>query len=173
MKLTKRQLRRIIKEEFAVTAAEEAVKVNIDLGDTPGQPGSLPEDQAHWEKRGITTGEDLAIDLVASTYSDMYKSIHNRRPHESFNSYEEVQAALQDLERYYEGMVERDELEAQAQAEYEKDRAELAAMMPTAIELQYDKLPSRSGMGRRQEAIGRIKDLIHEELQREIRRRRR
>jgi hypothetical protein len=173
MKITRRQLRRIIKEEFAMTAAEEAAKVNRDLGDTPGASGSLSEDPAYWEKYDIITGEDLAIDLVAGTYSDMYKSIHNRRPRESFNSYEEVQAALQDLERYYEGMVERDELDAQAQAEYERERKELAAMMPTPLEKQYDKLPSRSGMGRRQETIGRVKDIICEELQREIHRRRR
>jgi len=156
MKVIRQQLRRIIKEEFAATAAEEAAKVNRDLGDVPSRPGSLPEDQAYWDKYGIKTGEDLAIDLVAGTYSDMYKSIHNRRPRESFNSYEEVQMALEDLERYYADMVEQDELDAQAQAEYEKERAELAAMMPTAIELQYDKMPTRSGMGKRHEGILRV-----------------
>lgn len=171
MRITKRQLRRIIKEEFAATAAEEAAKVNRDLGETSGAPGSYSEDQAYWEKYGIVTGEDLAIDLVAGTYSDMYKAIHGIRPRQRFESYEEVRVALEDLERYYADVVERDELEMQAQAEYERERAELAAMMPTSLEKQYDKLATRSGMGRRQEAVERINGIIREELQREIRRR--
>jgi len=155
MRTTKRRSRRTIKEAFAATAAEEAAKVNRDLGDTPGEPGSLSEDPAYWEKYGIVTGEDLAIDLVASTYSDMHKAIHNRRPRENFNSFEEVQSALADLERYYAGMAEREELETAAADAYERERAELAAMMPTALELQYDKFPERAGMGRRSE--GRIR----------------
>ena len=154
--MTRRQSRRILKEEFAATAAEEAAKVNRDLGDTPGAPGSYSEDQAYWEKYDIITGEDLAIDLVAGTYSDMYKAIHNRRPRDRFNSFEEVRQALEDLERYYADMAERDELEAKAQAEYERERDELAAMMPTALELQYDKMSPRSGMGKRHEGVLRV-----------------
>jgi len=156
MKMTQHQLRRFIREatEFAPTAAEEAAKVNRDLGDTPGTPGSYSEDQAYWEKYGIVTGEDLAIDLVAGTYSDMYKALHNIRPRHRFNSYEEVRIALEDLERYYADVVARDELEAQAQAEYERERAELEALMPG--EFDFEHLPKQAPMRRQTEDILRI-----------------
>jgi len=159
-----------LSEQFAATAAEEAAKVNKDLGDTPGAPGSLSEDQAYWDKYGITTGEDLAIDLVAGTYSDMYKAVHNIRPREQFNSFEEAQTALADLERYHASMVEQEELDVAAAAEYEKERAELAAMMPTALELQYDRVPQRTGMGRRHEntiktTVPRLREIIREGIQ--------
>ena len=145
----------IIREssEFAATAAEEAAKVNRDLGDAPGRIGSLPEDQAYWDKYDIITGEDLAIDLVAGTYSDMYKAVHGIRPRHGFSSYKEVCAALTDLERYAEDKAAEDEFYAEQEAEYNKARDELAALMPTACELQYDKMPSHSGMGRRHEGM--------------------
>ena len=153
MRITKRQLRRIIKEEFAPTAAEEAAKVNFDLGDVPGEPGSLSEDPAYWEKFGVFTGEDLAISLVADTYSDMYKAIHKVRPQGVFDTYKEVKAALEDLEQYYEDMIEADMADLASQREYEAAAEELAALMPTHLEKKYDKMPTKSGMRRRYESI--------------------
>jgi len=167
---SKFQLRQIIQEklarmsessQFAETAAEEAAKVNRDLGETSGAPGSYSEDQAYWEKYGIVTGEDLAIDLVAGTYSDMYKAVHGIRPRHGFNSYEEVRVALEDLERYAEDKASEDEFYAQQEAEYNKAREELAALMPSALESQYDKMPPRSGMGRRHEGLSLV-DVLFE-----------
>ena len=59
MKITRRQLRRIV-ETFAATAEEEALKVNKEAGI------SLVTDQAFWDERGISTGEELAKHLLAS-----------------------------------------------------------------------------------------------------------
>ena len=84
MRITRRQLRRIIQETFAATAQEEAEKVNAQAG--PNEYGmSLVTDQSFWEDQGIYTGEDLAISLVASTYSDMHKAIHGHRPRRGFD----------------------------------------------------------------------------------------
>jgi len=150
MKVTRRQLKKIIQEAFASTAQEEAEKINAQAG--PNEYGmSLVTDQSFWEDRGVYTGEDLAISLVAGTYSDMYKAVHGRRPRRGFESFEEVHAALEDLERYTADMVARDELEAREHAEYERARAELEALMPTGLEKQYDPLPKYSGMGKRTE----------------------
>ena len=172
MRKLKPQLKQLISEEtttqmFAPTAAEEAAKVNRDLGDTPGAPGSLSEDPTYWEKLGITSGEDLAIDLVAGTYSDMYKAVHGIRPRQGFKSYEEVRIALEDLENYYSDLVERDELEAQAAAEYERERKELAALMPG--EFDFEELPKQSGMGKRMEnrvrlTVDDLESIINEAL---------
>ena len=162
MRTTKRQLKRIIQEVFAATAQEEAERVNAQAG--PNEYGmSLVTDQSFWEDQGIYTGEDLAISLVAGTYSEMHKAIHGRRPRRNFETFEEAQEALEDLERYYDDMVERDEIEAREQAEYERNRAELEALMPTEIEKQYDPMPRHSGMGRRAESVNRRGRILRED----------
>ena len=155
--------------EFAATAAEEAAKVNRDLGDTSGSPGAVSEDQGYWEEMGVSTGEELAITLVAGTYSDMHKSVYGRRPRIRFDSYKEVQDAIDSLDRHVQTMIEREELGAQAEAEYQKKQAELQALMPGEYEVGYEKMPQRSGMGRRMEnrviiTRGSIRKIIREAL---------
>jgi len=151
MKITRQQLRSIIKKErvkllrestFAPTAAEEAEKINQQI---PGM--DLQTDQAYWEGFGISTGEELSLDLLSSTYSDKYKSIHGIRPKwAKFKTVEEVQKAIANLDREVEEMIATDELDQQSQLEYEREK----------YEFDYEKSPSRSGMGRRMESKMRI-----------------
>ena len=159
MHVTMRQLKRIIREElireasapaFAPTAAEEAARVNSQVSGMV-----LQTDQSYWEEYGISTGEELALSLLSSTYSDMYKSIHGIRPRwEEFNSPAEAQAAIDALDQEVEDMIAADELEAQQQAEYEKKEKEIQALMPGEFDFQH--IPKRSGMGRRMENYIRI-----------------
>ena len=153
MKITKRQLRRIIKEtasQFAPTAGEEAAKINSQVSGMV-----LQTDQSYWEEMGITSGEELALSLLSQTYSDLYKSLHGIRPRwESFDTVVEVQAALDDLNQEYENMVAAEELEAQQQAEYERKEKEIEELMPGEFDFQH--IPTRSGMGRRLENKIRI-----------------
>ena len=130
---------------FAKTAAEEAEKVNRQV---PGM--MLQTDQAYWEGFGITTGEELALSLLHSSYSDTYKSIHGIRPRwAKFETVEEVQKALNDLDREVEDMIAADELDAQKQAEYEKKQKEIRALMPTGYEHALTRdFPKQAGFGR-------------------------
>jgi hypothetical protein len=153
MKLTNQQLRQMIVEEhqaalseskFAATAEEEAKKINAQTGI------SLRTDQAYWEESGISTGEDLALSLLSQNYSDTYKSIHGIRPRwRSFESVEEVQEALNNLDQEVEEMIAADELIQQQQVEYEKKRKEMRALMPTGYEHALTRdFPKRAGFGR-------------------------
>jgi hypothetical protein len=173
MRVTKRQLRRLIREavqltqrhsgnvqrhsrrriredrlveraEFAPTAEEEAKKINSQAG--PGAYGmELVTDQAFWEERGISTGEELALSVLDQTYSDFYKSVHGFRPRGApFNTVEEYTQAIDELDDYYASMVEQDELDAKQQEEVEKERQELEALMPG--EFDFEELPKQSGM---------------------------
>ena len=136
----------VVKESyFAATAAEEAAKANTDIGDASF---NLSTDQEYWEKQGISTGEDLAIELVASTYSDMYKSVHGIRPRQRFDTFEQAQEALDQLDRYVQAAAEQEELDAQAEREYQQEKAKLQALMPDEYEAPYEKMPSQIGMGR-------------------------
>jgi len=156
MKITQSQLRRIIKEEkqkvlleqnnnFAPTASEEAAKVNSQVSGM-----MLQTDQTYWEKYGIHTGEDLALSLLSSSYSDLYKSLHGIRPRwQKFNTPAEAQDALNNLDRVYEEMLAQEEINAQQQAEYVKKEAEIKSLMPD--EFDFEHIPRRSGMGRRME----------------------
>jgi hypothetical protein len=129
---------------FAKTAAEEAEKVNRQV---PGM--ALQTDQAHWEEFGISTGEELALSLLHSSYSDTYKSIHGIRPRwAKFETVDEVQKALDDLDREVEDMIAADELDAQKQAEYEKKQKEMQALMPTGYEHAITRdFPKQAGFG--------------------------
>jgi hypothetical protein len=129
--------------QFAETAAEEAEKINSQV-----QGAAYQTDQAYWESHGINTGEELAISVLTTTYSDMYKSIYNRRPRHQFDSVEAVQAATADLDRQAEAMIEQDKLDAQAEAEYQEKKAELQALMPDEYDTEYEKMPQQVGMGR-------------------------
>ena len=131
---------------FAATAQEEAEKINAQTG------VGLVTDQAYWEKQGITTGEELALSILHQEFSDTYKALYGRRPRwRSFDSVEEVTAALDKLDKEYEAMIEQDKLDAAAEAEWEKERAELAALTAPGLDLEWEKSPRQTGMGRRME----------------------
>ncbi len=129
---------------FAATAAEEAEKINSQTG------AGYVTNQAFWEKQGITTGEELALSVLGQTYSDLYKSVHGIRPRgEAFDSISEAQAAIKDLDDYYEALVAERELESKRQADYERERMELEELMPGQFD--FEQYPMRTGMGRRME----------------------
>ena len=156
MKVTKSQIKKMIREamQFAPTAQEEAEKINAQTG------AGYVTDQAFWEKQGVITGEDLAVSVLNQTYSDFYKGVHGFRPRQSaFTSVEQAQKAIDDLDDYYMGMAQQEEIEAARQAQIEKERDELEALMPG--EFDFQDLPKQAGMGRRMETRMRItkKDL--------------
>ena len=144
-------------EAFAPTAQEEAEKINQQAG--PGAYGmTLVTDQEFWEKRGISTGEELALSVISQSYSDYHKEIHGFRPrHAGYKTVDEYSAAIDKLDDYYSSMIEQEEIDAKRRSEIDKERAELQALMPTEVEKKYDKLPTRSGMRRRYESINRLR----------------
>ena len=161
MKITKRRLQKIIKEEkaalaesydFAPTAEEEAKRINDQAG--PGPYGlQLVTDQAFWEEQGITTGEELAFSILSQEYSDAYKALHGIRPRwASFENVKQVQDALEDLDREAEAMAEDQAFWNSIEAEWEKERQELASLSRPGLDLDYDKLPKQQGFGRRSES---------------------
>lgn len=158
VKISKRQLKRIIKEEkaalaenysFAPTAEEEAKRINDQAG--PGPYGlQLVTDQAFWEKQGIATGEELAFSILSQEYSDAYKALHGIRPSwAKFENVKEVQDALDDLDREAVAMSEDEAFWATIDAEWEKERQELASLQIPGLDLDYEKIPQRQGMSRR------------------------
>ena len=151
MKITKSQIKKMIREsmQFAPTAQEEAEKINSQTG------AGYVTDQAFWEKQGVVTGEDLAVSVLNQTYSDFYKGVHGFRPRQAaFTSVEEAQTAIDELDDYYMGIAEQEEMDAARQAEIEKGREELEALMPG--EFDFQELPKQAGMGRRTEARMKI-----------------
>ena len=157
MKVTKRQLRRIIREAFAATAQEEAEKINAQAG--ANQYGmKLVTDQSFWEDMGVSTGEELAMSVLKSSYSDLYKSVNGIRPNLSrFETIDDINDAIHDLDRdimKWDPETHAEEVEYMA---YEKQREELEALMPTELEKQYDPMPQQSGMGRRAESVQRLR----------------
>ena len=141
---------------FAPTAAEEAAKVNSQVSGM-----TLQTDQSYWEEYGISTGEELALSLLSSSYSDMYKSIHGIRPRwQEFSSPAEAQAAIDALNQEVEAMIAADELRVQQQAEYEKKEKELQALMPG--EFDFEHVPRRSGMGRRTESTSKLRITLND-----------
>jgi hypothetical protein len=157
VRITKEQLRRII-ETFAPTAAEEAEKVNAQAG------VSLVTDPAHWEEYGIHTGEELAKHLLASTYSDYYKDLHGIRPRWMADkiksmSVEEIQTLIDDLDKEAETMAADEKWEEENLPGWEDEMIAAVKANPEDIPdeyLEYEDLPSQSGMGRRAEGITRI-----------------
>ena len=130
--------------QFAPTAEEEAKKINAQTG------AGYVTDPNFWARQGIFTGEDLALSILNQTYSDLYKSVHNIRPRDmAFTSVADVTAEIKKLDGYVKDMVEQERLEAEQQAEYERERLELEELMPR--EFDYEELPTRSGMKRRME----------------------
>jgi len=144
---------RIISEmaQFAVTAEEEAQKINSDAGI------NLVTDQAFWEERGISTGEELAKHMLTSTYWDYYKELHGFRPHWmdfSKMSIEEVQTALDELDTEAANMPAEDEHWAKVSKEQEDwDAVMMAAVRANPEDIPEEYLeyeaPTQQGMGRR------------------------
>ncbi len=157
MRITRRQLRRIV-ETFAATAEEEALKVNKEAGI------SLVTDQAFWDERGISTGEELAKHLLASTYSDYYKDLHGIRPRWMADkiktmSVEEIQTLIDDLDKEAEVMAADEKWEEENLPGWEDEMMAAVEANPEDIPseyLEYENLPQQSEMGRRAEGIVRI-----------------
>ena len=134
-----------ITHDFAATASEEAKKINDQLGPDIYNM-TLVTDQEHWASMGIHTGEELAISLLNSTYSDLYKSIHGIRPRHRFKNVNDVTDALNDLEEYYDEVVTQREFDIQRQKEIDREKAELDALMPGKFDFEHE--PKQVGMGR-------------------------
>ncbi len=131
-----------IREGWAATAQEEAEKINAQTG------AGYVTDQAFWEKSGIVTGEDLALDILSQTYSDMYKDINGIRPRWIvFSTPEEAQAEIAALDVEYERMRDDRELEAAEQKDYEEKKEIIKAVGVQAMD--YDDVPKNQGMGNR------------------------
>tara|TARA_Y100000310_G_C20532914_1_gene739418 strand:+ start:206 stop:937 length:732 start_codon:yes stop_codon:yes gene_type:complete len=157
MKITRRQLRRIV-ETFAATAEEEAEKVNAQTGI------SLVTDQAFWEEMGVSTGEELAKSLLSSTYSDYYKDLHGIRPRWMADkiksmSVEEIQTLIDDLDKEAETMAADEKWEEENLPGWEDEMIAAVKAHPEDVPkeyLEYETLPQQTGMGRRTEGIMRI-----------------
>jgi hypothetical protein len=156
MSITKKQLKRIIRETlfieantFAATAQEEAEKINSQTG------AGYVTDQSFWEERGIVTGEDLALSVLSQTYSDMYKDINGIRPRwVKFTSADEASRKIDTLHKEYESAMEDQQFaEEEIQRHLEKEK-EIQTLMPG--EFDYEHIPRSSGMGRRVENKMRI-----------------
>lgn len=153
MKIKLSELRKVIKEEtaqeqFALTAQEEAEKINAQTG------ASYVTDQSYWEELGISTGEELALSILHQTYSDTYKSLHGIRPRGiEFKTVEEAQQSIDDLDKEAELISANDEIWLEKEAEWEKERQKLSDLEAPGLDLDYQKLSKHSGMGRRTESI--------------------
>ncbi len=131
--------------QFEATAQAEAEKINRQTG------AGYVTDQAFWERQGISTGEELALSVLGQTYSDYFKEIHGFRPrHAPYKTVKEYNAAIRDLDDYYDSMVAQEEIDVQHQAAIEKERKELEELMPG--EFDFEHVPTKSGMGRRMES---------------------
>jgi len=131
--------------KYEPLASQEAEKINRQAGTQFGM--ELVTDQDHWESMGITTGEELALEILTQTYSDTYKEIHGIRPRRQFDSPEEAQEALEALYDYDLGpdIVDDDEGEE--------------------LDFDYPDLPSSEGMGRRYtEGIETIRMYVRENI---------
>jgi|GEM_PF-1719363 hypothetical protein len=141
-----------MKLEFASTAQEEAEKINAQTGI------GLVTDQAFWEKQGVVTGEDLAFSILSQTYSDAYKSLHGIRPRwAEFKTVQEIEDALDELDQQAAAMAEDEAEWAKREAEWEKERQELEDLSRPGLDLEYEKVPQQSGMGRRMEGRAPMK----------------
>ena len=136
--------------KFEPLASQEAEKINQQAGTQDGL--SLVTDQDFWESMGITTGEELALEVLTQTYSDTYKEIHGIRPHRRFKSPEEAREALEALYDYELGLDSVEEEEGR-------------------LESDYLDLPSFEGMARRHsrkyvESVETVRAIIIEEIER-------
>jgi len=176
-----KELSDILFEQFAPTAEEEAKKVNDQTGI------NLVTDQAFWEKMGIVTGEDLAKDLLAQTYSDYYKDLHGIRPRWMADkitnmSTDEIQALIDELDLEAERQqADKEEMDAWWEERRQTNEPGFEDEMMSAVKANPDdvpdeykeleNLPGRSGMGRRTESkmkitTDQVRQIIKEEISR-------
>ena len=150
-----------MRPEFAPTAQEEAEKINAQTGI------GLVTEPEFWAKQGIYTGEELALSILHQENSDTYKALHGIRPRfKSFDTVDQVQDALDDLDREYEAMEAQAKLDAAVEADFQAEREELASLQVPGLDLDFEKKPMRSGMGRRAE--GRKVKITRSQLKRMI-----
>lgn len=138
--------------QFAATAAEEAAVINQQINaqgaDEYGMVMALSTDQAHWEEYGIRTGEDLAKEMLLSSYSDLYKSFHGFRPRGGVSrdmSVEELNQVLDDLENYITSMQNDEPAVDEPEAH---DMQGDASADPQGDYEEYDSMPQQVPMRR-------------------------
>ena len=133
---------------FAPTAQEEAEKINAQTGI------GLVTDQEFWEKQGVRTGEDLAKTILSQTYSDFYKEINGFRPRGRITpdmTVAQIEALIDDLDQqakdaWYE------ERHIMDQDMWHDELIASVEVAPDSIPdeyLEYEKVPTQQGMGRR------------------------
>ena len=150
--------------KFEPLASQEAEKINRQADMQYGM--KLVTDQDHWESMGITTGEELALEILTQTYSDTFKELRGVRPHRRFDSPEEAQEALEMLYDDYGddygdyGYDYGDDDWFEAAVEYGEEEMHDEDLLPD--------LPSREGMGRRftesYDAHTRLRKIVHRVL---------
>ena len=146
------------RQGFAATAAEEAAIINQQVNaqgpDEYGMVMALSTDQAHWEKLGVRTGEDLAKTMLVQTYSDLYKEFHGRRPrgHGLWElPVDEINQAVIDLENQMQASWQEEEAQQKQASEEAEEEARKKADQATHPHDEYDELPMQTSMGRRGE----------------------
>ena len=167
MKISKEKIRKFILESieskvdawsFLPTAQEEAEKLNRDI---PGY--NLTTRQEDWENMGISTGEDLARYLLASSYMSAYKDMYGIKPRwMNFDEMtpKQIQDELDDLERRHEEDYQSSEgyqVELDVQDRINKLKSDSSQVRgyghPEDPELGED-MPQMQGMGRRPKSGG-------------------
>ena len=142
--------------KYEPLASQEAEKINRQAGTQFGM--ELVTDQDYWESMGITTGEELALEILTQTYSDTYKEIHGIRPRRQFDSPEEAQEALEALYDDYDSYDDYDHGPDTVDDEEEE------------LDSDYPDLPSSEGMGRRYtEGIEALRGYVREILSETVR----
>tara|TARA_Y100000296_G_C5089874_1_gene214306 strand:+ start:244 stop:744 length:501 start_codon:yes stop_codon:yes gene_type:complete len=134
--------------EFAPTAQEEAEKINAQTG------AGYVTDQAFWEKMGVSTGEELAVSVLAQTYSDLFKEIRGFRP-KHVNLYDsspaEIQTKIDSLHAEFSNQDDYEPEEAEGfYVDWVDDIQAYAEAKPEVIEPyeEYEKEPKQMGMRR-------------------------
>jgi hypothetical protein len=138
--------------KFEPLASQEAEKINRQVAHDGMK---LVTDQDYWESMGITTGEELALEILTQTYSDTYKEIHGIRPRRQFDSPEEAQEALEELYDDYDSYDDYDyDLGPDTIDDEEEEH-----------DSDYPDLPSSEGMGRRYtEGIEALREYVRENI---------
>lgn len=141
MKITKPQLRRMIKEA-------------MPAGGIPDIVGTVT---------GVYGEENRQkLDDLGDTYSDMHKELYGRRPNiPMFKSVEAAEAAVSELWQEYKASNEEEDERAASALERQEMEKQLQSLMPDEYDLEK---PMRSGMGRsvRESLREIIKSVINE-----------
>ena len=157
MKLTKRYLRKLIREEWHDDKHETLADKKYAESETA----------SNWAYEGW--GEGDFVDAIR----DYSKELTGRR--DTYGDWEDLEAlTMIELQDHYEAMFDSPEAEEfRAQRELEDQKfADSEAGHDEELH-PLEKSPLRQGMGHRQESIGRLTQIIKEELKKEIARRKR